>query len=195
MRRLPYRAQIPAAGIALAALLTLPPTGTFVRELPLRQGAELIQLMRRGASRDDRLEYRLGPDYAFMRFVREKTPEDAVILMSDQYAPSSLNPLRAKHQGWATYFLYPRRVLYLHQEERPELERGSWLVVDGEAAVEWIDPAFRPPHRAGYTGCVPFDMSAYLVAVREGRVPKERLPPKEPIRQRRRARLATGAEE
>jgi hypothetical protein len=187
--------QIPAAGAAIVALFSFPPTGPFLRELPLRQGTELVRLMRRGASRDDRLEYRLGPDHAFMRFMREKTPEDAVILMSDQYAPSSLNPLRAKHQLWATYFLYPRRVLYLHQQELPQFEKGSWLVVDGEAAVSWIDPAFGVPHQPGYTGCVPFDMSAYLAAVRDGRVPEDRLPPKEPIRQRRRARLATEVEE
>ena len=66
----------------------------------------------------------------------------------------SLEPLKAKHQGWSTYFLYPRRILYLHQQSDPFYRAARWLIVDGEPAVSWMDPEYnkRIVYRSGPPG-------------------------------------------
>lgn len=63
---------------------------------------------------------KLGFDYRYLEFMKKNTPEDAVILMP---ADSVLFPPGVKseftkesysvrNKAWATYFLYPRKIIY-----------------------------------------------------------------------------------
>jgi len=63
---------------------------------------------------------KLGFDYRYLEFLKKNTPENAVILMP---ADSALFPQGVKseftkesysvrNKAWATYFLYPRKIVY-----------------------------------------------------------------------------------
>lgn len=171
--------------VAIAIALAFTPVGRFVRSLPYGQARDLIKLMRAGASRDDRLSARIGRDYGVVRSIRENTRPDAIILISDRFAKGSpLDAFAAKHQDWATYFLYPRRVLYLYQRTDSKYRDATWLLVDCEDAVSWMDPGIRPVYEPGEIEIVPFRMGRYLDGVRSGVISEEFLPPSPPARLR-----------
>ncbi len=180
--RLRYWVQILLLLALCVLVFRFTPSGDFLRELPLPQFGYMVGLLERHTTMEDRTRARIGPEYEFIRFVRGHTPEDAVILMSDQFAPSGLDPLRSKHQGWATYFLYPRKILYLHQQDSPWFEQAQWLIVDDPAAVSWIAPSWAVPFVPSQLGCVPFDMGAYMKEIRAGRISDLYLPPGRPAR-------------
>ncbi|MDR0711244.1 MAG: hypothetical protein LBF67_02705 [Prevotellaceae bacterium] len=77
---------------------------------------------RRNASLDERYQMKLGFDYVFCDYIRQHTPEDAVILfplkehITEKVENHQLsNNIRSKH--WVTHFVYPRRVLYKDEQE------------------------------------------------------------------------------
>lgn len=188
VRELPSRVPRLGTGARLigVVLLVLPvcvtPPGQFVFSHVGQQIREVLHVLR---DRPDDAELRravLGTDYLFMSFIAERTEEDAIILMSDQFAFSELQPLKGKSQHWATYFLYPRRVLYLHQEEIPWYRDATWLVMDGPASVDWIEPSIRPEYAAGELRLTGFLMGRYLDLVASGDIDPEWLPPSEPLR-------------
>jgi len=185
-RPLPLWGQLGLLVLGCAVLVLATPVGVFLQDLPLGQARALWTLMSDGSSWEMRRARTLGPDYRFLAMVRDNTPEDAVILMSDQVAPSVLQPQRAKNQSWATFYLYPRRVLYLHQDENAWYAEGEWLIVDGEPAVSWIAPEHRIPYQGGPPGCERFDMGGYLDEVAAGRISRDHLPPSRPLRSRAR---------
>jgi hypothetical protein len=163
-------------------MVLLTPTGLFLRRDVVNQLDQLRRLDPRANDLETRRLRTLGPDYRFMAFVRDRTEPDAVIVMTDQFAPSVLDAERAKKELWASYFLYPRRILYLHQDEDPRYREAAWLVVDDAVAVSWIDPAWRPPYEAGALGLVPFDLGGYLDALAAGEVDPVHAPPTRPLR-------------
>ncbi len=156
--------------------------GGFLGELPISHCRDLLHLIERGATKEDRLRAWIGSEYNFVEFVRKQTPDDAVILMSDQFAPSLLNPLQTKNQAWASYFLYPRKILFLHQRNSPLFEQARWLLVDDIKAVSWIAPSHALSYIPGRLGCFPFDMGAYMEAIRAGDISRVYLPPGRPSR-------------
>jgi len=74
------------------------------------------------ATVDKRLEMKLGLDYSFLNYIKQNTPEDAVILFplpehiieknGDMQLTSNVS---WKH--WATHFIYPRRIVYKSEAE------------------------------------------------------------------------------
>lgn len=71
---------------------------------------------------DERLQAKLGYTAAYLSFIAKNTPENAVILM----APDTVfNPPGQKsdfnnfirERGWASYFVYPRKLVYEHEKE------------------------------------------------------------------------------
>lgn len=65
---------------------------------------------------DRKYEAKLGFDYKFIIYVKNHTPEDAVILIppSTEFVKKNFNKIGAwgvKSKIWSTYFLYPRVVV------------------------------------------------------------------------------------
>lgn len=171
------------AGTLVTCLVAaVTPPGILVRAHLFNQAKEVADVLRLKPDDEELRRALLGTDYSFMSFVRGYTEPDDIILMSDQFADSELDPLKGKSQRWATYFLYPRRVLYLHQEEIPWYRDAEWLILDGPQAVSWIDPTTRPEYATGDLRLASFPMGPYLDLVASGEIADTWLPPSEPSR-------------
>jgi len=181
-RPLPIAAQVALVAVGLAVVVLATPTGLFLREQPVAQLGEVWRSRPFQTTMEERRFAILGPDYRFLAQVRDATPPGAVILMSDQFAPSVFDPGKGKKETWASHVLHPRRVLYLHQEEDPRYREARWLIVDDRAAVEWIVPSRRPRYEEGRAGIIPFDMGDYLDTVDRGEIDRRYLPPTRSVR-------------
>lgn len=89
-------------------------------------------------SYDNRLYMKLGKDYEFIRFIRNSTPSNAVLLWpsSEQFHIGEKFQQAISNRVWVTRFLYPRRVVMAE-----EIERSPWarkvthiVIVNGEIA-------------------------------------------------------------
>ncbi|MDR3269583.1 MAG: hypothetical protein LBT83_11040 [Tannerella sp.] len=74
------------------------------------------------ATPDERLQTKLGFDYGFLNFIRQNTPEDAVILfpLPEHVTEKSGNMQLTDNvttKMWVTHFVYPRRILYKNEAE------------------------------------------------------------------------------
>jgi hypothetical protein len=78
-------------------------------------------------SLDQKRQYKNGVDFSYIKIIKDKTPEDAVILMPDaadlkmpENAPDGTPQFRLVAQkAWSLYFLYPRTLVY---EDRDGLD-------------------------------------------------------------------------
>jgi len=75
---------------------------------------------------DQKYEIKCGFDYKYVNYIKSKTPEDAIILMPsrEEIYPegkkSDFNEKDAsgiKNKAWATYFLYPRKLVYEEEKD------------------------------------------------------------------------------
>jgi hypothetical protein len=78
----------------------------------------LAQEQYKDRSYDDRLAVKLGYNFTYLQLLRSRTPETAVILMPPD---SIFRTTDDEHlfidrwitnRGWASYFVYPRRLVY-----------------------------------------------------------------------------------
>ncbi len=82
-----------------------------------------------GASLDERLQMKLGFNYAYLNFVKQNTPEEAVILfplkdnMFDKAGNMQLDGW-ANRKYWIARFLYPRRPLFKDEAESNPLYKA-----------------------------------------------------------------------
>jgi hypothetical protein len=65
---------------------------------------------------------KVGVDYTFLNYVKQNTPENAVILfpLPEHVTEKSGNMQLTDNilsKNWATYFVYPRRVIYKSEAE------------------------------------------------------------------------------
>lgn len=84
-------------------------------------------------------QIKCGFDFSYLNYIKSKTPADAIILMpaySDIYPEgekSDFNTADAggiKNKAWATYFLYPRKLVY--EEEKgtnPLYEKANYVAI------------------------------------------------------------------
>jgi len=90
----------------------------------------------KGLTYEEKLGKFLPQDYAYLNFVKEKTPEDAVLLGP----PANVwNPKDKKlgfsrwmwRKDYTTYFLYPRKVLYDVPQDRdnPLMEQITHVMI------------------------------------------------------------------
>ncbi|MCD9018643.1 hypothetical protein [Parachryseolinea silvisoli] len=69
-------------------------------------------------SYDDRREIKLGYNFTYLQLLRSRTPETAVILMPPDSVFRKPDGEHAfidywiTNRGWASYFVYPRRLVY-----------------------------------------------------------------------------------
>jgi hypothetical protein len=78
---------------------------------------------------EQKREYTLGFSWKYLNFINENTPEDAIILMPPDtvFCPantkSEFSPL-IKIKAWASYFVYPRKLVY--ERERHTSPLYKW---------------------------------------------------------------------
>jgi hypothetical protein len=83
-------------------------------------------------------EIKCGFDYTYLNFIKENTPEDAIILMPPD---SAIYPVgeksdfknasySIKNKAWATYFLYPRKLVYEYEKgKNPLYEQANYVAI------------------------------------------------------------------
>ncbi len=82
---------------------------------------------------EEKYKSRSGSDYQYLQYIKNNTPEDAVILMPDladleipKDAPAGTPQLeRVANKAWATYFLYPRKLVYDQLDGQDYLADGQ----------------------------------------------------------------------
>jgi hypothetical protein len=83
-----------------------------------------------GSTHEEKMRRMLGADYSYLSFVRNETPEDAIILAP----PRSIWHPEGKKLGfgnWITsksyvsYFIYPRRVIYDDEKDAQNPLKGQ----------------------------------------------------------------------
>ncbi|MDR1896279.1 MAG: hypothetical protein LBR10_05765 [Prevotellaceae bacterium] len=76
----------------------------------------------RNATLDERYQMKLGFDYVFWNYVKQNTPEDAVILFplkeyNTEKADNRQLTYKTNNKMWVTHFIYPRRMLYKDEQD------------------------------------------------------------------------------
>lgn len=84
-------------------------------------------------------EIKCGFDFSYLNYIKSKTPDNAIILMpaySDIYPEgeeSDFNNRDAggiKNKAWATYFLYPRKLVYEEEgNTNPLYEKADYVAI------------------------------------------------------------------
>ena len=84
-------------------------------------------------------EIKCGFDYKYLDYIKKNTPEDAIILMPsrEEIYPkgekSDFNDKGAwgvKNKAWATYFLYPRKLVYEQEKDtNPFYEQINYVAI------------------------------------------------------------------
>ncbi len=74
-------------------------------------------------TREQRYGVKLGISYSYLQFIKQNTPEDAVILYpskEDFFPPGQESPFQGEvyNLSWATRFLYPRKIIFPHQMQQ-----------------------------------------------------------------------------
>jgi hypothetical protein len=93
----------------------------WVYETLLKDNMEVIW-KHRTATLDERYQMKLGFDYVFWNFIKQHTPDSAVILFprkehnTEKVENYQLTD-KTNNKFWVTHFVYPRRVLYKDEQE------------------------------------------------------------------------------
>jgi hypothetical protein len=93
----------------------------WVWEKLLKDNWVLIQ-KHRAATLGERYQMKLGFDYVFWDFLKQHTPDSAVILFplkqyNTEKAGNSQLTDKTNNKYWVTHFVYPRRVLYKDEQD------------------------------------------------------------------------------
>ena len=81
-------------------------------------------------SEDDKLNYKLGFSWKYMNFIKENTPKNSIIRLPPDSAFFPINKksdfnssIRSKI--WASYFVYPRRLVYESEKDSSALYKQA----------------------------------------------------------------------
>ena len=160
------------------------PVGVFLRDIPVAQLRWLWGARELGLDRESLRHQTLGRDYRVIEFIRERTPEDAIIILPDPDQPSRLDRLKAKSVRWMSYFLYPRRLLHVYEQDLLFYRNAEWLLLDSPESAIWLPPEMRPDFSGGDVHVIPFDMGGYLDLLERGELADRYRPPRKPLRSR-----------
>lgn len=80
----------------------------------------------RNLDNDNKLLSKFGADYAALKYLRDHTPDNAVILIPPRHilldSLSAYNFMRGhggiKHRNWSLYFVYPRKLVYFEEQDK-----------------------------------------------------------------------------
>jgi len=94
---------------------------------------------------DQKYELKLGYDYKYLNFVKERTPEDAVILMPLQrYFLQEGSKAKFRHhmgdKGYTSFFLYPRQVVYEKEKgKNPLYEKVTHVAIVNKCCYDKLN--------------------------------------------------------
>jgi len=84
-------------------------------------------------------EIKCGFDFSYLNYVKSKTPDNAIILMpaySEIYPKGEKSDFNTRDSGgiknkaWATYFLYPRKLVYVEEKgSNPFYEKADYVAI------------------------------------------------------------------
>ena len=83
-------------------------------------------------------EMKCGFDYVYLNFIKTNTPEDAIVLMplnSAIYPEGEKSDFKnasysIRNKAWATYFLYPRKLVYEYEQgKNPLYEQANYIAI------------------------------------------------------------------
>ncbi|MDR2685048.1 MAG: hypothetical protein LBB53_06675 [Prevotellaceae bacterium] len=92
----------------------------WVKESLLKSNWEIVKKYPKAAL-NERLQMKLGFDYAFLNYIKEHTPDTAIILfpIREQILEKGGNMQLTSNiasKFWVTHFVYPRRILYMEEK-------------------------------------------------------------------------------
>jgi hypothetical protein len=110
-----------AGGLLLYWLITGNSGYWWVWEKLLKGNMETIW-EHRTATLDERYQMKLGFDYVFWNFIKQNTPDTAVILfplkeLNTEKGGNAQLTDKTNSKYWVTHFVYPRRVLYKDEQD------------------------------------------------------------------------------
>lgn len=117
----------------------------------LRGNLEAVQHYARTTT-DQRFEMKLGLSHVYLRYLKECTPPDAVILLPSKEAffPEGQERIfsgEPYNKLWATRFLYPRRVIIPSElGETPWSEKITHVAIVNGVGYEYLD--YEVPEKA-----------------------------------------------
>lgn len=84
-------------------------------------------------------EIKLGFDYSYLNYIKNNTPDDAIILMpayAEIYPEGEKSDFNTRDSGgiknkaWATYFLYPRKLVYQDEKDlNPFYDKANYVAI------------------------------------------------------------------
>lgn len=95
------------------------PGYTWVHDGLLRGNMQVIKQYGQ-LSLDQKYEMKLGYTYAYLRYIKQQTPEDAIILMPSDadiyFSKGSRFTGEPNNKLWSSRFLYPRKLVYVDEQ-------------------------------------------------------------------------------
>lgn len=123
------------------------PSYQWLKEELLKENLKIIKKHPK-LSTDEKLQAKIGYDYAVVKMMRDATPETAIILMpiadtclkirAGEKA-QSLNGGGIGSKLWCQYYLYPRKVVYQGSLD-PDLPNADYVAVLAGHGYERINP-------------------------------------------------------
>jgi len=109
--------------------------GIVQKEIDRRSQSTQDPVLKRKIAYDTKYEAKVGINYIFLKYIRENTPENAVILFPpDSILVKKTNELALKGEiqskTWVTHFLYPRLVVYEREKgKNPYYEKAQYIIL------------------------------------------------------------------
>ena len=131
------------------------PTYQWLKDTLIKENLKLIKKYPR-LTLDEKLQAKIGYDYAVIKMIKDSTPETAIVLLPPKDSCHKVRGLE-KAQGlngggiaskfWCEYYLYPRKVVYSLDHD-PDSAKVDYIAVIGGYGLERLGPEYQ---RTGYT--------------------------------------------
>ncbi|MFZ0391451.1 MAG: hypothetical protein WAN36_13415 [Calditrichia bacterium] len=106
-----------------------------------------------GLTYDQKMAAKFPKDYPFVMYVKEATPDSAVILMPPRSVKSMLNATNgAQNKWWSEYFLYPRRLVYADDAGNPLLDSLTHILIINNWGYDYL----LEHYQTSYTNKAPY---------------------------------------
>ena len=102
----------------------------------------------------EKMRIKFPRDYPFVMFVKQNTPDTAVIVMPPKSVKSVFKKTHgAQNKIWDEYFLYPRKLLYADEQDNPLMQKITHIMIINNWGYDFLEEKFglSYPRKAAYT--------------------------------------------